>query len=161
MKLALILLVTSIHAMSGPVCGSDGQNYESEQACQANNVTVLHVGLCMKKAIDYVWWNNTDDHGNWNNDKFIPWANNLGRMQTGVNRRRQNNNRHHEGKQNWKFDLVGEPLLDDSFNAAGQTYTYDASNWRFGNWNWMQQATPGAPNCCCSGCANTCNSCPQ
>ena len=79
MKLVLILLVSTLHAYNGPVCGTDGNNYESAQDCQANKVTVLHVGLCMKKAIDKVWWRNTDDHGNWNNHRFIPWRNNLGR----------------------------------------------------------------------------------
>lgn len=41
----------------------------------------------MKKAIDKVWMKNTDDHGNWNNHRFVPWAENADRLSTGVNRK--------------------------------------------------------------------------
>lgn len=37
----------------------------------------------MKKAIDKVWWKHTDDHGNWNRKKFIPWKSYLTRVDTG------------------------------------------------------------------------------
>ena len=162
MKLVLILLVASLNAYSGPVCGSDGHNYSSEQECHAKNVTVLHVGLCMKKAIDKVWMKNTDNHGNWNNHKFIPWAGNLDRHSTGVNRAKDHKEKHYKGEVPyiWNYDLVAEPVLDDTFTTGGQTYTYDASKWRFGNFDWHKHATLGSPNCCCSGCAQTCNTCP-
>lgn len=84
MKFALVLLIASLNAYGGPVCGSDGHNYQSQQDCHANNVQVLHVGMCMKKAIDKVWMHNTDDHGNWNNRRFIPWVGNNDRISTGV-----------------------------------------------------------------------------
>lgn len=75
----------------------------------------------MKKAIDKVWWRNTDDHGNWNNHKFIPWASNLGRQETGLARRKGDKHKYYKGKVPyvWKYDLVGETLQDDSFAAGG------------------------------------------
>lgn len=82
-KILFLLFATTLANYSHHVCGADGITYESEGDCYNNGIKIIHVGPCLKKAIDHVYWRNTDDHGNWNNKKFIPWKSFLTRVDTG------------------------------------------------------------------------------
>ena len=84
MKIIVFLLITTSMAYyNGPVCGENGITYQNEGDCYSQGIKIIHVGMCMKKAIDRHWWKSTDDHGNWNRKDFIPWKGFLTRVDTG------------------------------------------------------------------------------
>lgn len=85
MKIILFFLIASTftYYSQGGVCGEDGVTYEDPGDCYHKGIKVIHVGPCLSKAIDRVWWKHTDDHGNWNRKNFIPWNSLLTRIDTG------------------------------------------------------------------------------